>query len=45
VQSGDNLSTIARRHNVPVTALFIWNRMKPSDPIHPGQKLIVHPGE
>ncbi|HKI49070.1 MAG TPA: transglycosylase SLT domain-containing protein [Desulfobacteria bacterium] len=45
VQSGDNLSTIARRHNVPVTALFIWNRINPRDPIHPGQKLIVHPGE
>ncbi len=45
VQPGDNLSNIARRHNVPVTALFIWNRINPRDPIHPGQKLIVHPGE
>ena len=44
VRPGDNLSTIARRHNVPVTALIIWNRISPRDPIHPGQKLIVHPG-
>jgi membrane-bound lytic murein transglycosylase D len=45
VKPGDNLSSIARRHNVPVTALFIWNRIRPRDPIHPGQKLIVHPGD
>ena len=44
VQQGDNLSTIARSHNVPVTALIIWNRINPRDAIHPGQKLIVHPG-
>lgn len=44
VRPGDNLSTIARSHNVPVTALIIWNRISPRDPIHPGQKLIVHPG-
>ena len=44
VRPGDNLSTIARSHNVPVTALLIWNRIRPRDPIHPGQKLIVHPG-
>ena len=44
VQRGDNLSIIARRYNVPVTALFIWNRINPRDAIYPGQKLIVHPG-
>lgn len=44
VRPGDNLSTIARNHHVPVTALLIWNRISPRDPIHPGQKLIVHPG-
>ena len=43
VQRGDNLSIIARRHNVPVTALIIWNRINPRDAIHPGQKLIVYP--
>ena len=43
VKKGDNLSTIARRHNVPITALMIWNRINPKDPIHPGQRLIVHP--
>ncbi len=45
VRPGDNLSAIARRFNVPVTALLIWNRIKPRDPIHPGQKLIVHPAD
>jgi membrane-bound lytic murein transglycosylase D len=45
VRRGDNLSIIARRHNVPVNALLIWNRINPRDPIHPGQKLIVHPGD
>ncbi len=45
VRPGDNLSTIARRHSVPVNALLIWNRIDPRDPIHPGQKLIVHPGD
>ena len=45
VQQGDNLSAIARRYNVPVNALLIWNRINPRDPIHPGQKLIVHPGD
>ena len=43
VQKGDNLSVIARRHNVPITALMIWNRINPKDPIQPGQRLIVHP--
>ena len=45
VRKGDNLSTIARNHNVPINALIIWNRINPRDPIHPGQKLIVHPGD
>ena len=43
VRKGDNLSIIARRHNVPVTALLIWNRINANDPIHPGQRLVVHP--
>jgi len=45
VRPGDNLSAIARDHNVPITALLIWNRLNPRDPIHPGQRLIVHPGD
>ena len=45
VKPGDNLSTIARRHNVPVTALIIWNRINSRDPIQPGQTLIVYPGK
>ena len=43
VQKGDSLTAIAERHNIPVTALMIWNRIKARDPIHPGQRLIVHP--
>ena len=43
VQKGDNLSTIAERFNVPLPALFIWNPLELGKPIHPGQRLIIHP--
>lgn len=43
VQQGDNLSTIAKRFDVPLPALLIWNRLNPSRPIHPGDRLIVAP--
>ena len=39
VQKGDNLSAIARRHNVPITALMIWNQIDLKAPIHPGQRV------
>jgi len=43
VQQGDNLSSIANRFNVPLPALLIWNRLSPSRPIHPGDRLIIAP--
>jgi membrane-bound lytic murein transglycosylase D len=44
VKSGDNLSAIARRFDVPLAALVIWNGIDPTLPIHPGDRLIVFPG-
>jgi len=44
VQKGDNLSTIADRFNVPLPALLIWNRLDPTRPIHPGDRLVIAPG-
>jgi membrane-bound lytic murein transglycosylase D len=43
VRSGDNLSTIAKNHNVPLAALLIWNRINPNRPIHPGDRLVIYP--
>jgi LysM repeat protein len=42
VQAGDNLSSIAERFKVPLPALLIWNRLSPSKPIHPGDRLVIH---
>ena len=36
VQEGDNLTSIAARFRVPLTALIIWNGLNANDPIHPG---------
>jgi hypothetical protein len=44
VKRGDNLSAIARRFDVPVAALLIWNGIDPTRPIHPGDRLVIHPG-
>ncbi len=43
VQSGDNLSSIAERHNVPLAALLIWNRIDTTRVIHPGDRLVIYP--
>ena len=45
VQSGDNLSTIAEQFRVPLAAILIWNRINLNDPLHPGDRLIIHPSE
>ncbi|MDM8556664.1 transglycosylase SLT domain-containing protein [Desulfococcaceae bacterium HSG7] len=42
VRQGDNLAAIAKRFNVPLPVLFIWNRLDLNKPIHPGDKLIVY---
>ena len=45
VKSGDNLSTIAEKFRVPLPAILIWNRIDHNRPIHPGDRLIIFPGE
>jgi membrane-bound lytic murein transglycosylase D len=45
VQSGDNLSTIAEQFRVPLAAILIWNRLNLNSPLHPGDRLIIHPVE
>ncbi|UCF93352.1 MAG: transglycosylase SLT domain-containing protein [Desulfobacterales bacterium] len=45
VKQGDSLSAIARRFNVPLPALLIWNRLGLKQKIHPGDKLIIYPNE
>jgi hypothetical protein len=42
VKAGDNLSTIAERFNVPLPALFIWNRLTMNKHIHPGDRLVIY---
>ena len=42
VRKGDNLSTIAKRFGVPLPALFLWNNLKLNEPIHPGDRLLIH---
>lgn len=41
VQPGDNLSTIAAKFDVPLVALLIWNRIDMTQPIHPGDRLVI----
>jgi peptidoglycan lytic transglycosylase D len=45
VKAGDNLSTIAEQFRVPLPAILIWNRINLNRPIHPGDRLIIFPGE
>jgi LysM repeat protein len=44
VQSGDSLSSIADKFNVPLAALLIWNRLSLNKTIHPGDRLVIHTG-
>ena len=43
VKKGDSLSDIAERYQIPLAALLIWNRLDLSHPIHPGDRLVIHP--
>jgi hypothetical protein len=43
VEEGDNLSLIAQRFDVPLSALVTWNRLDAKCPIQPGDKLFVFP--
>lgn len=42
VKSGDSLSSISSKFEVPLPALLIWNKLDPKKPIHPGDKIIVY---
>lgn len=42
VKAGDNLSSIAERFQVPLRALLVWNDLKTSHRIHPGDRLIIY---
>jgi hypothetical protein len=42
VQTGDNLSSIAAKFNVPLPALLIWNSRDINRHIHPGELLIIY---
>jgi hypothetical protein len=43
VQKGDTLSEIAKKYEVPLAAILIWNRINLKRPIHPGERLIIYP--
>ena len=45
VRSGDSLARIARQFGIAVAELAAWNNIEEADLIHPGQQLIVRPGE
>ncbi len=41
VKSGDTLWDLSRAHKVGVRSLAKWNGMAPTDPIKPGQRLLI----
>jgi membrane-bound lytic murein transglycosylase D len=43
VKKGDNLTSIAGKFDVPLTALIIWNRIDLKQPIQPGDRLFIYP--
>jgi LysM repeat protein len=43
VRSGDSLSSIASKFQVPVAALIIWNRIDMNKSIYPGERLVIYP--
>jgi len=42
VRTGDSLSAIAKRFNVPLSVLITWNRLNKNKPIHPGDRLVIY---
>jgi hypothetical protein len=42
VKSGDNLSSIADKFEIPLPALLTWNNLNPRHHIHPGDRLIIY---
>lgn len=45
VQKGDSLYSIAERFNIPLRVLAIWNHIGLDNHIHPGDELIIYPGQ
>jgi len=43
IKSGDSLSTIAEKFDIPLAAILIWNRIDLKKPIHPGDRLVIYP--
>lgn len=43
IKKGDVLSAIADRFDIPLRTLLIWNSIDPKQPIHPGDRLTIHP--
>lgn len=43
VQSGDSLSTIAAKFEIPVAALLIWNKIGLNNTLYPGNRLVIYP--
>jgi membrane-bound lytic murein transglycosylase D len=41
VKSGDNMWDISREYDVNIRSLAKWNGIAPTDPIRPGQKLVI----
>ena len=39
VKRGDSLYTIARRHRISIADILLWNKIKSSDLLQPGQRL------
>ncbi len=42
VKNGDSLSGIAARLSIPLSSLRQWNHLRQDQPIHPGDRLILH---
>lgn len=42
VKSGDTFWDLSRQYGVSMQRLAKWNGMSPHDPLHPGQKLVIH---
>lgn len=45
VKSGDSLARIARRFGVTTEELANWNSIRIGDLIHPGQQIVLRPGD
>ncbi len=41
IKKGDNLSSIAKKFDIPLATLLICNNLDPRRPIYPGNKLII----